>query len=166
MTLHSAKGLEFPLVFLAGMEEGLFPNNRSAEEAGRMEEERRLAYVGITRAREKLVLSYAEARRIHGMDMYGMPSRFLREIPSGLVHEIRPKVQVSRPVEWAARPRATSGIVEAPVLPLGAAVRHATFGTGVVTDVEGSGAHARVQVNFDDVGSKWLVAAFANLQKL
>ena len=165
MTLHSAKGLEFPLVFLVGLEEGLFPNGKSAEEAGRMEEERRLAYVGITRAREKLVLSYAEARRIHGMEMYGMPSRFLREIPSSLVHEIRPKVQVSRPVEWASRPRATSGIVEAPAFALGSLVRHATFGTGTVTDVEGSGAHARVQVNFDDAGSKWLVAAFANLQK-
>ncbi len=91
MTLHSAKGLEFPLVFLAGMEEGLFPNAKSAEESGRMAEERRLAYVGITRARQQLVLSHAETRRIHGSDMYGMPSRFLREIPKPLLREIRPK---------------------------------------------------------------------------
>ncbi|GGZ67463.1 DNA helicase [Lysobacter xinjiangensis] len=166
MTLHSAKGLEFPLVFLVGLEEGLFPNGKSAEEAGRMEEERRLAYVGITRAREKLVLSYAEARRIHGMDMYGMPSRFLREIPAPLIHEVRPKVQVARPVYGAGSRRVDSGLVETPAMPLGATVRHPTFGTGTVTDVEGSGAHARVQVNFDDVGSKWLVAAFANLQQV
>ncbi|MFC0676548.1 DNA helicase II [Lysobacter korlensis] len=165
MTLHSAKGLEFPLVFLAGMEEGLFPSSKSNEEAGRLEEERRLAYVGITRARQKLVLTYAEARRIHGQDMYGMPSRFLREIPATLLHEVRPKVQVSRPV-YTPRPRRDWGHaqLETPTLPLGASVRHPSFGTGTVTDYEGSGAHARVQVNFDDAGSKWLVVAFANLQ--
>src|SRR5690606_20532410 len=165
MTLHSAKGLEFPLVFLGGLEEGLFPNSKSVEEAGRLEEERRLAYVGITRAREKLVLSYAEARRIHGMDMYGVPSRFLREIPPALLHEVRPKVQVSRPATGSA-PRRNFGHapIEAPPLPLGASVRHAKFGAGVVTDFEGSGAHARVQVNFDEAGSKWLVLAYANLQ--
>ncbi|HUH89482.1 MAG TPA: DNA helicase II [Lysobacter sp.] len=165
MTLHSAKGLEFPLVFLAGLEEGLFPNNRSVEEAGRLEEERRLAYVGITRAREKLVLSYAEARRIHGQEMYGIPSRFLREIPPALLHEVRPKLQVSRPM-FNSAPRRDYGhaAVETPALPLGANVRHAKFGTGVVTDFEGGGAHARVQVNFDEVGSKWLVLAYANLE--
>jgi DNA helicase-2/ATP-dependent DNA helicase PcrA len=166
MTLHSAKGLEFPLVFLAGLEEGLFPNARSVEEQGRLEEERRLAYVGITRARQKLVLSYAEARRIHGMDMYGMPSRFLREIPGELLNEVRPRVQVSRPYA-AAIPRRYAGhspLAEKPAIALGASVRHPSFGTGIVTDVEGSGVHARVQVNFDDAGSKWLVLAFANLQ--
>ncbi len=164
MTLHSAKGLEFPLVFLAGLEEGLFPNHRSIEEAGRLEEERRLAYVGITRAREKLVLSYAEARRIHGQEMYGVPSRFLREIPPVLLHEVRPKLQVSRPM-FNSAPRRGLGnaVIEAPPLPLGANVRHATFGNGVVTDFEGNGTHARVQVNFDDAGSKWLVLAYANL---
>src|SRR4249919_58054 len=167
MTLHSAKGLEFPLVFLAGLEEGLFPNAKSAEEPGRLEEERRLAYVGITRARQKLVLSYAEARRIHGMDMYGIPSRFLREIPAALLNEVRPRVQVSRPFastqprrEFQSRGHAA---VEAPAVKLGQNVVHATFGRGVVTDYEGSGAHARVQVNFDDAGSKWLVLAYANL---
>ncbi len=166
MTLHSAKGLEFPLVFLAGMEEGLFPNARSVEESGRLEEERRLAYVGITRARQKLVLSYAESRRLHGQDMYGIPSRFLREIPSTLLHEVRPKVQVSRPM-YASAPRRDLGhasLDETPGIRLGQNVVHAKFGSGVVTDIEGAGAHARVQVNFDGAGSKWLVLAYANLQ--
>ncbi|MCA0197146.1 MAG: DNA helicase II [Proteobacteria bacterium] len=164
MTLHSAKGLEFPLVFLVGVEEGVFPSSKSLEESGRLEEERRLAYVGITRARQKLVLTYAESRRIHGMDMYGMPSRFLREIPGHLLHEVRPRVQVARPM--AAPPRAAHPVLEQPALKLGQGVVHASFGRGVVTDYEGSGAHARVQVNFDDAGSKWLVLAFANLQPL
>jgi DNA helicase-2/ATP-dependent DNA helicase PcrA len=166
MTLHSAKGLEFPLVFLVGLEEGLFPNNRSVEEVGRLEEERRLAYVGITRARQKLVLSYAEARRLHGQDMYGLPSRFLREIPTALIHEVRPKIQVSRPM-YTPQPRRDWGhasLQESPGLRLGQNVSHAKFGSGVVTDIEGSGAHARIQVNFDEVGSKWLVLAYANLQ--
>ncbi len=166
MTLHSAKGLEFPLVFLVGLEEGLFPNNKSIEESGRLEEERRLAYVGITRARQKLVITYAEARRLHGQEMYGLPSRFLREIPSTLIHEVRPKVQVSRPM-YQAQPRKQWGhasLQETPGLRVGQNVVHAKFGTGIVTDIEGSGAHARVQVNFEDAGSKWLVLAYANLQ--
>ncbi|KAF1685701.1 DNA helicase II [Pseudoxanthomonas broegbernensis] len=164
MTLHSAKGLEFPLVFLVGVEEGVFPSSKSLEEDGRLEEERRLAYVGITRARQKLVLAYAESRRIHGMDMYGMPSRFLREIPGHLLNEVRPRVQVARPM--AAPPRVSHPALEVPVLKLGQGVMHASFGRGVVTDYEGSGAHARVQVNFDEAGSKWLVLAFARLQPL
>ncbi len=168
MTLHSAKGLEFPLVFLAGLEEGLFPNAKSAEEPGRMAEERRLAYVGITRARQQLVLSHAETRRIHGSDMYGMPSRFLREIPKGLLREIRPKPQVARGgfMQNTRYPPRNAGhaSIEVPAVRLGANVRHPTFGTGFVTDVEGNGAHARVQVNFEDAGSKWLVLAYANLQ--
>lgn len=163
MTLHSAKGLEFPVVFLGGLEEGLFPSARSLEESGRLEEERRLAYVGITRARQKLVLSYAESRRIHGMDMYGVPSRFLREIPPHLLHEVRPRVQVTRPMAAAPR-QAGHAPLETPGLRLGQSVLHAKFGQGVVTDYEGSGAHARVQVNFDNEGSKWLVMAYANLQ--
>src|SRR6478736_5612873 len=165
MTLHSAKGLEFPLVFLAGLEEGLFPSMKSSEELGRLEEERRLAYVGITRARQKLVLSYAEARRIHGSDMYGVPSRFLREIPAALLNEVRPRVQVTRPA-FAPAPRRDMGhaAIEVPALRLGQNVQHPSFGRGVVTDYEGSGAHARVQVSFDDAGSKWLVLAYANLQ--
>ncbi|MGH8033152.1 MAG: DNA helicase II [Luteimonas sp.] len=165
MTLHSAKGLEFPLVFLAGMEEGLFPNARSVEETGRLEEERRLAYVGITRARQKLVLSHAESRRLHGQDMFGLPSRFLREIPSALLHEIRPKVNVSRPRYTVDPRRFGHALVEpTPGITLGQSVSHAKFGSGTITDIEGGGAHARVQVNFDDAGSKWLVLAYANLQ--
>lgn len=171
MSLHSAKGLEFPLVFLAGMEEGLFPNARSIDEAGRLEEERRLAYVGITRARQKLVLSYAEARRLHGQDMYGLPSRFLREIPKDLLNEVRPKIQVSRPYGGGFMPGSRRdaafnrghAAIEAPQIALGASVRHPSFGAGTVTDYEGNGAHARVQVNFEEVGSKWLVLAYANL---
>ncbi|MET0327602.1 MAG: 3'-5' exonuclease, partial [Luteimonas sp.] len=165
MTLHSAKGLEFPLVFLVGLEEGLFPSARTAEESGRLEEERRLAYVGITRARQKLVLTYAEARRLHGQDMFGVPSRFLREIPPVLLNEVRPKVQTTR----ASFPQRQRDMGHASLAPsvgvrLGQSVSHAKFGAGTVIDIEGDGAHARVQVNFDEVGSKWLVLAYANLQ--
>ncbi len=162
MTLHSAKGLEFPLVFLAGLEEGVFPSSRSIEEPGRLAEERRLAYVGITRAQQKLVLSYAEVRRIHGQDNYGTPSRFLREIPAALVHEVRPKIQLSRPVYGG---RVSERLEpETPGLKLGQRVTHPSFGVGVVMDAEGAGAHARVQVNFEGAGPKWLVMAYANLQ--
>ncbi len=166
MTLHSAKGLEFPLVFLAGLEEGLFPGARSLEESGRLEEERRLAYVGITRARQKLVLGYAESRRIHGQDNYSLPSRFLREIPRELLHEVRPKVQVSRPASLGTSRVMGHAAIEAPPVKLGALVTHPKFGEGMVTDYEGSGAHARVQVEFADAGSKWLVMAYANLTVL
>jgi len=166
MTLHSAKGLEFPLVFLAGLGEGLFPGARSLEESGRLEEERRLAYVGITRARQKLVLGYAESRRIHGQDNYSLPSRFLREIPRELLHEVRPKVQVSRPASLGSSRVTGHAALEAPAIRLGASVSHPKFGEGVVTDYEGSGAHARVQVEFAEAGSKWLVMAYANLNVL
>jgi len=162
MTLHSAKGLEFDLVFVTGLEEGLFPSGRSLEESGRLEEERRLAYVGITRARQRLVLSYAQSRRIHGADTYNLPSRFLREIPPALLHEVRAKVQ-------AARPRFSASDRSAPSdngLALGQRVSHPSFGEGVLVDAEGSGAHARVQVNFEQEGCKWLVLAYAKLSAL
>ena len=166
MTLHAAKGLEFPLVLLVGMEDGLFPSARSIDESGRLEEERRLAYVGITRARQKLVLSYAESRRIHGQENYNLPSRFLREIPKELLNEVRPKVQVSRPASLGAVRNPGHASLEAPAIALGAAVSHPKFGEGMVTDFEGSGGHARVQVEFADAGSKWLVLAYANLTVL
>ncbi len=160
MTLHSAKGLEFPLVFLVGLEDGLFPSHKSLEETGRLEEERRLAYVGITRAREHLILCYAETRRMHGMEMYGRPSRFISEIPRDLLHEIRPRVQVSRPMRDAGHVEFES---ESRSFKLGQRVMHANFGEGVVVDFEGNGAHTRVQVNFESAGQKWLVLAYANL---
>jgi DNA helicase-2/ATP-dependent DNA helicase PcrA len=163
MTLHSAKGLEFPLVFLVGLEDGLFPSQKSLDEPGRLEEERRLAYVGITRARATLILSYAESRRLHGSETYNRPSRFLHELPRELLHEIRPRVQVSRPL-YAGR-FVDDGGSAAPIK-LGQRVRHASFGEGVVIDAEGSGAHARVQVNFENAGAKWLVVAYANLTPL
>ncbi|MBK7143774.1 MAG: DNA helicase II [Xanthomonadales bacterium] len=174
MTLHSAKGLEFPLVFLVGLEDGLFPSQKSLEQEDRLEEERRLAYVGITRARQKLVLCYAESRRWHGQETYNRPSRFLAELPKDVLAEVRPKVQVGRPMAFgrsaegflAERGLLRGGVVELPPIKLGARVAHASFGEGVVTNFEGAGASARVQVNFAASGAKWLVLAFANLELL
>ena len=163
MTLHAAKGLEFPRVFLVGLEEGLFPSQKSIDEPDRLEEERRLAYVGITRARAQLTLSYAESRRLHGSEMLGRPSRFLAELPPALIDEVRPRVQVSRPA-YAPREKETIAEIGLPALRLGQRVRHAQFGEGVVTAAEGGGAHTRVQVNFEQVGSKWLVLAYARLE--
>jgi len=161
MSLHSAKGLEFPLVFLTGLEEGLFPHQRSLEEPGRLEEERRLCYVGMTRARERLVLSFAEVRRLHGTEHYTSPSRFLGEVPVELIHEVRATPVVRPGATMTASVTSTPGGMR-----LGARVRHAKFGEGVVLGVEGQGAQARVQVNFEDNGTKWLVLAYANLQSL
>ncbi|QEE26003.1 ATP-dependent DNA helicase [Rhodanobacter glycinis] len=166
MTLHSAKGLEFPLVFLVGMEEGLFPSQRSVDDEGRLEEERRLAYVGITRARERLVVTHAESRRMHGSEMLARPSRFLGEIPPELIDEVRPRVHVTRPM-YAGRPGgAATSWQEEPPVKLGQRVSHPSFGEGVVIAAEGSGPHTRLQINFEDAGSKWLVAAYANLTTL
>jgi DNA helicase-2/ATP-dependent DNA helicase PcrA len=165
MTLHSAKGLEFPVVFLVGMEEGLFPSQRSTEEENRLEEERRLAYVGITRARERLYVSHAESRRMHGTEMLARPSRFLGEIPPELLDELRPRVQVSRPA-YADRYAASPSLQEASPVRLGQRVSHPKFGEGTIVSAEGAGAHMRVQVNFEDAGSKWLVYAYANLTAL
>jgi DNA helicase-2/ATP-dependent DNA helicase PcrA len=165
MTLHSAKGLEFPLVFIVGAEEGLFPHSMSANDPARLEEERRLCYVGMTRAMRQLVISHAESRRIHGSESYPMPSRFVREIPAQLVVELRPKAQIVRPLYQAAGSLGASGQgVEG--LRLGQQVMHPKFGEGVVLNAEGQGSAARVEVNFASVGSKWLVLAYANLRPL
>jgi DNA helicase-2/ATP-dependent DNA helicase PcrA len=205
MTLHSAKGLEFPVVFLAGLEDGLFPHQRSLNDLDSLEEERRLAYVGTTRAMKQLYLTYAEQRRLHGIDSYGMASRFIAEIPGELVEEVRPRVHAGRPgaPAWGgarsggfgngfgARYSGAAGHAggghggsgagsggrglaagaaarleepPAPGMRLGARVRHAKFGEGVVLNVEGQGAQARVQVNFEAQGTKWLMLQYANLE--
>jgi len=172
MTLHTAKGLEFPLVFLVGMEDGLFPHQRSIDDLDGLEEERRLCYVGITRAMKQLYISHAEQRRLHGMDSFGTPSRFISEIPEDLIEEVRPRIQHSRPVigqAWrpaqpAARLRDKVEETAAPGIKLGARVRHGRFGDGVILNLEGHGPQARVQVNFERQGSKWLMLSYANLE--
>jgi DNA helicase-2/ATP-dependent DNA helicase PcrA len=196
MTLHTAKGLEFPVVFLAGLEDGLFPHQRSLNDLDSLEEERRLAYVGITRAMRELYLTYAEQRRLHGIDAYGTPSRFIKEIPEEFLEEVRPRVSGGRAGQafggqaygrggfgggfggggfrgdsdrsgsGGSRSRGSASLREDPPAPgirLGARVRHAKFGAGVVLNIEGQGPHARVQVNFEGEGAKWLMLQYANL---
>ncbi|HEY8157188.1 MAG TPA: DNA helicase II [Methylobacter sp.] len=164
MTLHSAKGLEFKQVFLVGMEEGLFPSQQSVDDVGRLEEERRLCYVGITRAMQRLYLTYAESRRLYGRETYPRPSRFLREIPSEHIQEVRMRATVSHPVT-SAKPKAQSLQIEGK-FKLGQRVSHAKFGEGVVLQMEGAGAQERVQINFKQVGIKWLMLAYAQLDAL
>ncbi|MBA1203982.1 DNA helicase II [Pseudomonas capeferrum] len=168
MTLHSAKGLEFPYVFLVGMEEGLFPHKMSLEEPGRLEEERRLAYVGITRAMRQLVMTYAETRRLYGSETYNKVSRFVREVPAGLIQEVRLSNSVSRPF-GGAQTQSNSLFANASIpetaFALGQRVQHSVFGEGVILNFEGSGAQARVQVNFAE-GSKWLMLGYAKLEAI
>lgn len=161
MTLHSAKGLEFPQVFVVGMEEGMFPSQMSLDEGGRLEEERRLAYVGVTRAMQKLTLTYAESRRLYGKETYHRPSRFIGELPPECVEEVRLRASVSRPVNHQ---RLGTPISQSDTgYKLGQRVRHAKFGEGTIVNVEGSGDHCRIQVAFAGQGIKWLVAAYARL---
>ncbi|MDR5609481.1 MULTISPECIES: DNA helicase II [unclassified Arsenophonus] len=162
MTLHSAKGLEFPLVFIVGMEEGMFPSQRSAEKSGGLAEERRLAYVGLTRAMEKLTLTYAESRRLYGKEVYHRPSRFIAELPTECIEEVRLRATVSRPIshQRLGTPinRNDSGYA------LGQRVRHPKFGEGTIINLEGDGERCRLQIAFQGEGIKWLVAAYAKLE--
>ena len=163
MTLHSAKGLEFPSIYLVGMEEGLFPHQRSSNDLKQLEEERRLCYVGITRAKKTLTLTYTQHRRLHGSDYYPQPSRFINEIPAELLCEIRLGGSVT---ESLFRNEETKPSGKDGQLTLGQRVSHAKFGEGVILNLEGNGSHMRIQVNFEKAGSKWLVASYANLQSV
>jgi DNA helicase-2/ATP-dependent DNA helicase PcrA len=165
MTLHAAKGLEFPVVFLTGMEEGLFPHQRALEEGDRLEEERRLCYVGMTRAMRRLYLSYAERRRLHGTEHDTQPSRFLLEIDPSCLMPLRASASLWRREAADTGGGEDIGAAAARVC-VGMRVRHATFGEGVVTDWEGEGEHTRVQVHFEGAGTKWLVLAYARLEQL
>ncbi|MCH8977473.1 MAG: DNA helicase II, partial [Proteobacteria bacterium] len=167
MTLHSAKGLEFPNVYLVGMEEGLFPHQRSSEDLTQLEEERRLCYVGITRAEKALTMTYTQHRRLHGQDYYPQPSRFINEIPAELINEVRMGGSIVEPM--FVRTRQGGSVSEGDgadkgAYTLGQRVSHAKFGNGVILNLEGSGGNTRVQVNFEQAGSKWLVAEYANLE--
>ena len=164
MTIHSAKGLEFKLVFLVGLEENLFPSQQSVDDVSRLEEERRLCYVGMTRAMQKLYLTYAESRRLYGRESYPRPSRFLREIPTELIQEVRMRGTINRPI----RPVQTKAtyLQSTSSYQLGQRVSHEKFGEGVVLQLEGSGAQERVQINFKQVGIKWLMLSFAKLEAL
>lgn len=164
MTLHAAKGLEFPLVFMVGMEEGLFPSQASQDDPARLEEERRLAYVGITRAEQRLVMCAAQRRRLHGNEIYSQPSRFLRELPEDAVQWVRMQNAVQSTREWAdSAAQKLKTVPNTTGLSLGQAVFHQKFGQGVVMAMEGEGDHTRIQVSFKHSGVKWLVMAYANL---
>ncbi len=163
MTLHSAKGLEFPLVFMVGLEEGLFPSQQSLDDIGRLEEERRLCYVGMTRAMTLLYISYAESRRLYGKENFPRPSRFIKEIPAEQVQEIRIRAQVSKPVV-THKVSQYSSLGSSGRYQLGQRVSHEKFGEGVVLQIDGEGAQERVQINFATAGMKWLMLSYAKLQ--
>ena len=173
MTLHMAKGLEFPLVFLVGMEEGLFPHSRSSVELRQLEEERRLAYVGITRARHQLYVCYAERRNWYGQENYPTPSRFVSEIPEELTHDVRARAKrlTKTPSSPQSSPQLSPQLSTTDSTPLQLRprqrVRHARFGEGVVLETEGVGYHARARIDFPAAGgAKWLVVAYAKLERI
>lgn len=166
MTLHSAKGLEFPRVFMVGVEEGLFPSFRSFEEPGRLEEERRLAYVGITRAKQKLTISYAESRRLYAKEERHLPSRFIAELPQECIQEIRLRGTVTRAMNLAKVGSLAQSIESENEWKMGLKVKHEKFGLGTVINVEGSDNNTRLQIAFQAQGIKWLIAHLAKLEKV
>jgi DNA helicase-2/ATP-dependent DNA helicase PcrA len=173
MSVHAAKGLEFHTVFVTGLEEGLFPHENSLDTDGGLDEERRLMYVAITRARRRLYLTYAQSRMLHGQMRYNIQSRFIDEIPAELLQWLSPQRMRARALdvdtaEWGQLAPPTPGAPRAtpPAQPwrIGQNVRHAKFGVGVIVDAEGRGNDARVQVNFRDAGVKWLALEYAKLE--
>jgi DNA helicase-2/ATP-dependent DNA helicase PcrA len=164
MTVHSAKGLEFHTVFVSGLEEGIFPHENSLSEYDGVEEERRLAYVAITRARRRLYLSHAQSRMLHGQVRYNVPSRFYDEIPRALVQWLSPRRAESPASEPSAGAKRYEPRDDRIGWRIGQSVRHARFGLGIIIDAEGRGTDARVQVNFRDAGVKWLAIEYAKLQ--
>ena len=165
MTVHAAKGLEFHTVFLTGLEEGLFPHENSLSEFDGVEEERRLAYVAITRARRRLYLTHAQSRMLHGQLRYNVVSRFLDELPAALLQWLSPQRAGLHPVrEPAAGAAPRDWAASRPGWRIGQSVKHAKFGLGIIIDAEGRGTDARVQVNFRDAGVKWLALEYAKLQ--
>ncbi|HTG97222.1 MAG TPA: 3'-5' exonuclease, partial [Burkholderiales bacterium] len=168
MTVHSAKGLEFDVVFMSGLEEGLFPHEQSVMERDGLEEERRLAYVAITRARNRLYLSHAQTRMLHGQTRYNIPSRFLEEIPQQLLKWLTPRFSKQKAFtpDFSRQTKTTFSKPARDVggFRIGQNVTHPKFGNGVIIDAEGQGSDARVQVNFGSTGVKWLAVAVAKLQ--
>jgi DNA helicase-2/ATP-dependent DNA helicase PcrA len=164
MTMHSAKGLEYKYVFLVGMEESLFPHSRSMDNINELEEERRLCYVGITRARNKLFLTHTEFRRLYGQDSYNPPSRFINEIPQECLEFVRPKQTYKNSFYGSVVSEKLKQ--DGNEYGLGDRVLHKSFGEGVILSMEGEGDSARMQIHFDAVGTKWLVMSYANLEKL
>ena len=172
MTVHAAKGLEFQAVFISGLEEGLFPHENSTFESNGLEEERRLMYVAVTRARKRLYLSHAQSRMLHGQIRYGIPSRFLDEIPDALLKRLNSR-QVQKPNmsnygygQYQAAPSNSSEQKSAMPWKIGQAVAHAKFGQGVVVSYEGNANDMRVQINFGREGMKWLAMEYAKLEKV
>ncbi|PTR08083.1 DNA helicase-2/ATP-dependent DNA helicase PcrA [Nitrosospira sp. Nsp5] len=179
MTVHSAKGLEFHSVFLSGLEEGLFPHDNSRNEAGGVEEERRLMYVALTRARRRLYLSFAQSRMLHGQTRYNIPSRFLHEIPDSLLKWLQPMQKATiRNEDWGRGRQGSGRVIQEPGVQartsnirdstasqwrIGQNVMHAKFGAGVIVNCEGHGADARVEVRFGRIGTKWLLLEYAKL---
>ena len=166
MTVHASKGLEFKAVFISGLEEGLCPHENSASETGGLEEERRLMYVAVTRARQRLYLSHAQSRMLHGQVRYGIPSRFLDEIPEALLKRLNSK-PVAKPYSaggnyQVAAPSQTNNYP----FKIGQSVRHAKFGEGVVVTYEGNAANLVIKINFGNNGLKTLAMEYAKLEKI
>jgi len=167
MTMHAAKGLEFPQVFMVGVEEGMFPGQQSADDETRLAEERRLCYVAMTRAMQKLTISHAESRRLYGQEKFHAPSRFISELPEQDIEYIRLKTQVSRAQSPAPKKPTSLGISQdIQGFRLGQGVKHAKFGMGVIIAQEGEGENSRLQVHFKEAGSKWLMTAYAKLEAM